>query len=215
MPLIQLNEINTGAQVGLWRISEKAEHLIDCLQLSKQELEMIRAFQSGKRYLHWLASRVLLRTMLKTKRYIHMQMGSNGQPLILNFPFQVSISHSHDMAAVVIADRGQVGVDVELIQAKIMKLFPKFLSNAEINILGNALNPQNVCIAWCAKEVMFKAYAKGGIDFKSVLSLDVKHLQKEGLLKGCLSKGNLRYEYDIHYRIIDHYVLAYTSNRDL
>lgn len=215
MPLIQLNEINKGAHVGLWRISEKAESLIERLQLSKQELQMIRAFQSGKRYLHWLASRVLLRTMLNTNRYIDMKIGDNGQPMILNFPFQVSISHSHDMAAVVIADCGQLGVDVELIQPKIMKLFPKFLSEMEIDLLANALNPQNVCITWCAKEVMFKAYAKGGIDFRSVLSLNLKHLQNEGLLKGCLSKGNLRYEYDIHYRIIDHYVLAYTSNRDL
>ncbi len=215
MPLIQFKQINSGTHAGLWQISESADDLINRLQLSNQELDMIKAFQSGKRYLHWLASRVLLRSMLNTDKYIEMEIGNNGQPVISNFPFKVSITHSHEMTAVIISDSNEVGIDVELIQPKIMKILPKFLSENEIKDLGNNLNPQNVCIAWCAKEVMFKAYAAGGIDFKSVLSLDLNKLGKHGVLNGRLRKKNIFQEYAIIYELISGYVLAYTLGQVL
>ncbi len=208
MPVITIFELTPGTEAGLWRIEEKPEELISMLHLSEEELQWIQGFQSGKRYRHWLGSRVLLRKLLRTDRFIAMNLQDKGQPRLINFPHRVSISHSGNMAAVMISLRYPVGIDVELIQEKILKIYPKFLTHSEIQYLGRQPDPVTATLAWSAKEVMFKAWGRGGVDFRKHLKVYLREPEESGTFRAKMNHPGLKEMFTIHYRLIEGYVLA-------
>ena len=57
-----------------------------------------------------------------------------------------------------------VGADIEKIAPRILKLKHKFLNQKEIQEF-NIEDPHDVTLIWCAKEAIFKWYAKGELDF--------------------------------------------------
>src|SRR3546814_16608220 len=88
-----------------------------------------------KRSLHWLGSRVLLRTLLNTDKYINLKIDEYRKPFLANLPHQVSISHSYDFAAVMVSLNGPVGVDIEQINSKIEKIAASFLLPEELEFI--------------------------------------------------------------------------------
>src|SRR3546814_11034568 len=58
-----------------------------------------------KRSLHWLGSRVILRTLLNTDKYINLKIDESRKPFLASLPHQVSISPSYDFAAVMVIGR--------------------------------------------------------------------------------------------------------------
>ena len=86
-----------------WKIEETEEQLVSGLQLKQHELDVIASLSNGKRALHWLSTRLLLRTMLNTTEYIDCQMDDHGKPYLVNSDTHISLSHSYDYAAVIIS----------------------------------------------------------------------------------------------------------------
>lgn len=194
--------------MGVWRIEENAGDLISRLQLSKEERTHIDQFKDTKRYLHWLGSRVLLRTMIDTDEFIELETFSNKRPKLLNFPFQVSISHSHDMAAVAISRAYELGIDIERIHPKVLRVKHKFLSKEEIDTLESVAETQAIeqgIVYWCAKEAMFKWYGKGQVEFAK--HLHVRNIQPN-LANTDLKKTGEEKHLPIFFDKIDGYILA-------
>ena len=71
MALVYLRELDDQTKFAIWKIEETADELLDKLQLDDVERSKLEQFSKGKRTLHWLATRVLLRHMLQTNEYIH------------------------------------------------------------------------------------------------------------------------------------------------
>ncbi|WP_316742588.1 4'-phosphopantetheinyl transferase family protein [Pedobacter antarcticus] len=169
MPVIYKHEIDEQTILAVWKIEEQEQELIAGLQLKQHELDFIASLNKGKRLLHWLSTRLLLRTLLNTSAYIDVRMDDHGKPFLADSSFQISLSHSYDYAAVMIGRTKSVGVDIELIKPKIQSIKQKFLSSTELGELNLEINSLYIC--WCAKEAIYKWYGKKGLEFRKHIRL--------------------------------------------
>jgi phosphopantetheinyl transferase len=206
MPLIRkLSE--RGASIGVWYITERSDELIGLLQLDAGEKALIETLRHSKRYLHWLSSRVLLRQLLHTKRFIQLQSDANRKPVLVNFPHQLSISHSREMAAVIISEEYPVGIDVERIDTKVRRVRHKFLSPSELAALSNPDDIEQLITCWCAKEALYKYYGRGQVDFIADLRLDLPPQDKSHIAAHIAKDSNS--DHIVHTMVIDDYMLAF------
>lgn len=210
MPLIR--RIAEGdASIGVWYITERSDELIRLLQLNNKELRLIETLKHSRRYLHWLSSRVLLRQLLHTRKFIELESDENRKPVLINFPHRVSISHSREMAAVALSEHHDVGVDVERIDVKVRRIRHKFLSAQELAALPDKDDLEQLLMCWCAKEALFKYYGKGQVDFIADLRLELPP-RRGGIIPAHIGK-ELNSDHLVHTMPVDDYMLAYVVGR--
>lgn len=116
----------------------------------------------------------------------------HGAPYIPPRPdIHISLSHSRDICMLAVSD-GPVGIDVENWRAQLNRVAAKFLTPAEMEMLGKLPDEQArerfLLKAWTAKEATFKAAHKPGLVL-SEISLTPELNRAEA--RGCL--------FDIHY----------------
>jgi len=210
MPIVFNKNIDEQTILAVWKIEETEAELIAGLQLKQHELDIIATLSNGKRALHWLSTRLLLRTMLNTADYIDCQMDDHGKPYLVNSDTHISLSHSYDYAAVLISKSKQVGVDIELIKMKIKSIKHKFLSNVELAQKQIGDNTNGLYVAWCAKEAIYKWHGKKGLEFKQHIHIKPFKLKDEGTLQALVELPNGMRELTVNYfKTKDGYMLGY------
>lgn len=208
MPAV-MNLVEANCELGVWYIEEDAETLISMLQLNEKEKHYLGQLKHSKRYLLWLSSRVLLRQLLNTTDFIELESDIKRKPLLKNFPHQVSISHSHEMAAVIISEHSQVGIDIERVDAKVKRIEPKFLSDFERAHVDRDQEIRQLIALWCAKEALFKLYGKGSVDFREDLAIEPP-FTTEGVLTAEIRKEETL-QCAVHVSQVDAYCLAHVA----
>src|SRR5690606_29602116 len=129
MALAYLWALDNNIRFAFWRIEESADDVMGRIPLDDRVRAIRSRMNKGKRTLHWLATRVLLRTMLDTTGFIDCPSDENGKPYLVNFPQRISLTHSFDYAAVMMSDDGEVGIDLELVKPKIVRIADKFMKD--------------------------------------------------------------------------------------
>lgn len=211
MSLVYLREIDEQTKFAIWRIEESDEDLLSKLQLDEREKAKLASFNKGKRRLHWLATRVLLRTLLNTSKYIDCPSDANGKPYLVNFPQKISLSHSFDYAAAMISTRGEVGIDMEIIKTKVERIQHKFLKPAELDFISRGVNQyEQLYACWCAKEAIYKLQGNSGVSFLNNMSILPFEYQSQGLLQLVLNHNQRQCIFDVHYEKFNEYMLAYS-----
>ncbi|MGN7203311.1 4'-phosphopantetheinyl transferase family protein [Pedobacter sp. SAFR-022] len=212
MPVILNKIIDEHTRLAVWKIEETEEELFRGLQLKAHELDFIASLNNGKRLLHWLSTRLLLRTMLQTNDYIDSRMDDQGKPYLVNGDYQISFSHSFDYASVMISKDKQVGVDIELIKDKIQKIKNKFLKPEELSGLPEQDNTLALYICWCAKEAIYKWYGKKGLEFKQHIDIYPFVPQDAGVVRAraVLPEGEVMLEVE-YFKVEADYMLGYVA----
>lgn len=208
MPIIFEKEINADCKLAVWEITEPAEWFKQQLLLNDTEENFLSSIKNEQRRMHWLSSRVLLRTLLNTNLFIEMENDENGKPVVTNFEVHVSLSHSHLRSALILNHCNAVGIDIEMIDPKIEKVAPRFVNSAEQKIIAEKNRMEDLFRIWCAKEAAYKWYGKKQLDFKNNLSLQFSSEEKTRG-KMLLKKQNLKTEMNIGFKILDQYMLAW------
>ena len=192
MALVYQKELDQFTSFAIWKIEENAEELLAQLQLKHHEISYLDTLISGKRNLHWLSTRVLLRTMMNTDEYIDCQVDSSGKPYLTNFPHHISLSHSFDYAAVMISEKKAVGIDIELIKDKIERIAHKFMTKEELSFISsNRIEHLYAC--WCAKEAIYKLHGRKSISFLETYHYQAIQLFRIGIIWGKPSNGIHKY----------------------
>ena len=212
MPVILNKIIDEHTKLSVWKIEETEEELFRGLQLKAHELDFIASLNNGKRLLHWLSTRLLLRTMLQTNDYIDSRMDDQGKPYLVNGDYQISFSHSFDYASVMISKDKHVGVDIELIKDKIQKIKNKFLKPAELSGLPDQDNTLALYICWCAKEAIYKWYGKKGLEFKKHIDIYPFVPGAAGVVKAraVLPEGEVMLDVE-YFKVEADYMLGYVA----
>jgi phosphopantetheinyl transferase len=209
MPVTFLNHIDQNTSIALWKITESSDELVQQLQLKEHELVLLSSLINEKRNLHWLATRVLLRKMLNTDEYIDCQADENGKPILMNHPHHISLSHSHDYAAVIVSKTKKVGIDIEIIKEKILKVQHKFMSDAELNLLMPENKTEQLYVCWCAKEAVYKLHGKKEISFKDHIHLSKFNFVASGQITSKIEKEDFSESFTVYYQKIEDYMLGY------
>lgn len=161
MPLIVYQrEVSGTATLAVWKASESTAELERRAAPTGADLEAYQSIRLEKRRREWLTVRILLR-LIAHKR--HLAFLGNGKPVLFPSGY-VSISHSGDLAGVVIAPH-PVGLDIQGIDERIGRIASKFCNEQEFGFLPQGpLRLEHLTVIWSAKEAVFKYFGER-VDF--------------------------------------------------
>ncbi|MDB5134961.1 MAG: 4-phosphopantetheinyl transferase superfamily protein [Mucilaginibacter sp.] len=211
MAIAYKKQIDDNTEFALWKIEEKADELYNQLQLNDDEKAFVEQISHGKRHLHWLGTRVLLRKLLKTDEYIDCRVDEHGKPYLVDLPYHISLSHSFDYAAVMISKTRPVGIDIEQIKEKVERIAHKFMSTEEMAFINNEHKIQQLYVCWCAKEAIYKCYGQKEISFADNISLEPFNFDHAGKVKARLIKDTINLDYQVDYLQYEDYMVGYVK----
>lgn len=209
MALVYLRELDTQTKFAIWKIEESEEFLINKLQLNETEQQKLHQLGKGKRTLHWLATRVLLRYLLDTNEYISCPSDANGKPYLPDYPFKVSLTHSFEYAGVMLSTKGECGIDLEIVKDKVLRIKEKFLKKEELAFLSSDNEVEQLYACWCAKEAVYKLQGNKGISFLQDMTILPFNFKAQGVMTVELDKKGTKHSYQVYYEKFQDYMLGY------
>ena len=190
----------------VWQVKETGDELIKTAGLSESDQVLLNSYKSAIRRREFLAVRCALKSLLGDgcPEIIYTD---NGKPHLKDNTY-ISISHSGDFIALITA-QSNVGIDIEKMRFSIHKISGKFVSEKERESLLNDRLTEKLHLIWGAKEVLFKLYGKGNVDFKK--DLYVEHFDLDNLqpLFATNKKDDLHQSFTIHRHNIEDFVLTW------
>ncbi len=159
-----------------------------------------------KRELEKAGSLFLLEEMLKTKDF-SLEYHPTKKPFLKNRTEHISISHSHDKLAIIINEKENTGIDIELLRDKVLKIQHKFLSPAEMDFAKDDV--EKLITIWAAKEAMYKIYGLKELDF--IKNLFVQKFDGS-VIFGKIDNANFKKQYRLISENIDDYKMVYVLN---
>lgn len=211
MAVVYRHRVDEDTEFALWKIEEQADDLYKQLQLDEDEKAYFDKISKSKRHLHWLGTRVLLRTMLRTDEYIDCKTDSHGKPYLVNLPYHISFSHSFNYAAVMMSKTAPVGIDVELIKEKVERIAEKFMRPNEMAFIEKDHKISHLYVCWCAKEAIYKCYGQKEVSFMDNISLAPFTFTESGSLQAHLHKGTIDKNYKVEYMRYEDYMIGYVK----
>lgn len=207
MPIITQHQ-DQNSTYAIWHIEEPEDWFLEQLQLTESEQAQLDVIK-GWRRMEWLAVRKLVAALLPQKERAVLVKDEHGKPHLHNSPLQVSISHSHELAAAIVG-KPLLGIDIQKIVEKIGRLAPRFLSPEEMAFIHpQEYRIEHLHVCWCAKEALYKAYGKREIEFSDHLRLEAFIYQPEGgVFIGQVVKDAYTADFKITYQRIEDCMLV-------
>lgn len=209
MPVKEIRRIDQTTLLGIWFISESWEELLAQACLSADEKAMFGSFKNDTRKKQWLACRLLTREMLGED--FMLVYDADGKPHIREPWHYISVSHSKDMAAVMVSKHKTLGIDIELIGPRIEKVVEKFLSKDEIAAVGFVNRLNKLYVYWSAKEALYKLDGKGAPAFDQQILIGAFEYHTSGSVSGKILRPDAVKEFKVHYEETGGYMLAYAT----
>lgn len=213
MAIAYRQQVDEDTEFALWKIEEEADELYSQLQLDKQEKAYYEQLKAGKRNLHWLGTRVLLRKLLKTDEYIDCKVDAHGKPYLVSLPYHISLSHSFEYAAVMIS-KEPVGIDIEQIKEKVARIAHKFLRKEELAFISDSYRIQELYVCWCVKEAVYKCFGQKEVSFLENITIEPFRFEGHGIVKAHLHKGKVSLDYDVFYMQYHDYMVGYVKGKN-
>ena len=202
MPVIEDFNITSNTRYVLWEITENYETLFSGIELDLNYKQLLSQKKSEVHKVQFLAVRHLIKYLSINPQ--NLKYDSLGKPFFEN-NFKISISHSGLYAAVIVSDTA-VGIDIETINDRILKIKSKYLET-ELNY-PLELNTETSLLYWNIKESVYKALDKTGIDFKENILVPPLDMKKN-VVKSWYIDDDKIYSFDTRFKISKKYTLAY------
>jgi len=219
MPIIYQHNINEHTKLAVWRINEPESFFLQRVPLKKE------VSHPHKRLQH-LAGRYLLPALFADFPLDAIRVADTRRPFLDNEQYHFSISHCDDYAAAIVSARERVGVDIESITPRIERVRHKFVTPQEWRLLvayaesragdGPRVptpDARLLTLLWSAKEVIFKWYGSGQLDFRTHMQLSAPPVtDSDGLITMpfAFSRNGSRF-LDVRGLFMDQTVLSWTA----
>jgi len=152
--------------MAVWDIEEPEAFFMEQISIP------VTPYHPAKRLQH-LAGRYLLKLMHPDFPLEAIQSKSGEKPFLYDQTYQFSISHSGKIATAITSKMLPVGIDVEIITEKALRVAHKFLSAEEVKLIEHGTH-EKATILWSIKETVFKWYGLGSVDF--IQDIQIKNL---------------------------------------
>jgi phosphopantetheinyl transferase len=203
MPFLKEFIINEKTKIKLWKVILGE---LNPEELKNDEKKLLKLKKSNILREQFLATRKIL-TQENSKYQITYDI--KGKPS-LNSKYNISISHSHEIAALVISDNSKIGLDVQLNENKIFNIQDKFLNPSEKLNIGKNPSLKILTMIWTSKESIYKAVGLKGISFSDNIKIEkVVEEDKTGI--GYYTNGTEKVKFDLKFFYIDEYTICYAS----
>ncbi len=183
MPLYKTLNINETTSAYFWHIAEDVTSLVRAVSLNDLSQKRLDGMKSESQQKAFLAVRMLLQHLgysdhdltydAAGKPHLKQELRGikyeNENPIPITYYPQpnnkfISISHSHDFAAICISDQ-EVGIDIELRKEKTLKIAARYMDVRHLEGLTNEEQIAKATIVWGIKEAVFKIKSEKGISF--------------------------------------------------
>jgi len=193
--------MNEKTKIKLWKVMIGE---LNTKELNNDDKNLLKLKKSNILREQFLATRKIL--ALENSDY-KITYDINGKPL-LNSIYNISISHSHEIAAIAISDNSNIGLDVQLKESKIFNIQNKFLNKYEKSNIGDDPTVDILTMVWTSKESIYKAIGLKGISFTENIKID-KVIEKDKTGIGYYINGTEKVKFDLKFFYIDEYTICY------
>ncbi len=204
MPLFKTIKHNSSTTIYIWKISENFDELSSEIILNEKSQFRMNDMKSEMHQRGFLSVRKLLQEVCYSDFDLHYD--DSGKPNLSDRKF-ISISHSHEMSAIIISDK-PVGIDLEIQKEKILKIAPKFMDICHLENLSHENQIKKATIIWGIKETIFKIENQKGISFPN-------HIFEENFeISDKKTSAQLRFSnkvenFEIFFEEIENYILVW------
>jgi len=211
MALVFSGKVLADLQLWLWRIEETESFFLERINLSNADRDLLARYTAPSRRLEWLASRFVLQQTLGEN--VSIDYNLEGKPLLMGAAGNISISHSHRLAAVLYHPTLSVGVDVERVSVRPAKVVSRFLDEQEQLLVEKDEAFEAITRAWCSKEALFKLMGQHCFtfigDFKLTSNLKPNSVEAVFYLEPIGATQT------VFFQKSDDHVVAYTVNQNI
>ena len=200
MPFLKEFIINDKTKIKLWKVIVGE---LNTKELNSDEKKILKLKKNNILKEQFLATRKVL--ALENSNF-KITYNNNGKPS-LNSKYNISISHSHEIAALVISDNSKIGLDVQLNENKIFNIQDKFLNPSEKLNIGENPGLKILTMIWTSKESIYKAIGQKGISFSENIKID-KVIEKDKTGIGYYINGTEKVKFDLKFFYIDEYTIC-------
>ena len=208
MALYFKKELDNGAEIAVWQITETEDELKALSSVPSDEMEETSLFGSESQRKQKLAVRALINELFDEKMYLDHH--DNGKPYLENCATNISITHTEKYVAVIIHDEDDLGIDIESLDRDFSAVEQRALSEDEIEDLDDDSRNEQLAIYWCAKEAIFKRMSQLRVDFAEQIEVEKFRPKGKGELEATfIHKNGHEEEFDLGYVIFDRHVLVW------
>ena len=208
MALYFKKELDNGAEIAVWQITETEDELKALSSVPSDEMEEISLFGSESQRKQKLAVRALINELFDEKMYLDHH--DNGKPYLENCATNISITHTEKYVAVLIHDEDDLGIDIESLDRDFSAVEQRALSEDEIEDLDDDSRNEQLAIYWCAKEAIFKRMSQLRVDFAEQIEVEKFRPKGKGELEATfIHKNGHEEEFNLGYVIFDRHVLVW------
>ncbi len=209
MACITKHFLNEFAILGVWKIEEDINALLELVELDNDEKKKYRTFSSTSRKLEFLSVRALLSELIGIETKI--VYNKNNKPFLKNGSRFISISHSHKLTAILLSTNERVGIDLEYMSSNIASIAFKFINRKEKITREKENRRYHLYIHWCAKEALYKICDKEGINFKRNITITPFKVQDSGEITGQVKTDKINESFELFYSKYDNYAIVWTK----
>ncbi|MCX6351165.1 MAG: 4'-phosphopantetheinyl transferase superfamily protein [Bacteroidetes bacterium] len=106
-----------------------------------------------------------------------------------------------------------VGIDIQEYTPKIERIAAKFVNKEEWKMIRLDLQKEQLHLVWGAKESMYKLYGKRKVDFRGHMNISPFEFNNDGgIISGSLHKKEYQKNFNIHYKILEDYLLVFCAD---
>ena len=210
MALYLTKELENGATIYVWDITESEEDLLNLTSIPSEELEDLNLIKNASRRKEKLAVRALLNEIFDDRVYLGHH--DNGKPYLQNQLTEISITHSERFVAIITHPFEDVGIDIESLDRDFSAVVKKVLSEEEIDDLSDSERKRDMQlpIYWCAKEAIYKRMSILGVDFAEQIEVERFNPRKDGELEATfIHKDGTELDFELEYMIFDNHIMVW------
>ncbi|HTO35916.1 MAG TPA: 4'-phosphopantetheinyl transferase superfamily protein [Flavobacterium sp.] len=171
MPFYKSIQISDDITAYFWQITEDYQTLFRSVRLKDTSLARLEKMKSESHQKGFLAVRMLLEHLGYSdfdlfydefgKPHLQRKEKREKEAETLN----ISISHSFDFSCICISKNIPIGIDIEILKPKILKIAPRFMDVSHLEGLSEDDQILKATIIWGIKESVFKIKNEKGISF--------------------------------------------------
>lgn len=209
MGCITKHYLNEFSILGVWKIEEDIDTLLELVVLDNDEKKKYNGFSSNSRKLEFLSVRALLADLIgKEAKIVY---NKNNKPFLNDGSRFISISHSHKLTAILLSTNEKVGIDLEYMSSNIAAIAFKFLNRKEKVAKEQEERKYHLYIHWCAKEALYKICDKEGISIRKNITIEPFKVKDSGEIKGQVRTDKINESFDLYYSKYDNYAIVWTK----
>ena len=209
MGCITKHYLNEFSILGVWKIEEDLNTLLELVALDIDEKRKYKGFSSNSRKLEFLSVRALLSELIgKEAKIVY---NKNNKPFLKDGSRFISISHSHKLTSILLSTNEKVGIDLEFMSTNIAAIAFKFLNRKEKVTKEQVGRKYHLYIHWCAKEALYKICDKEGISIRKNITIEPFKLKESGEIRGHVHTDKINESFDLYYSKYDNYAIVWTK----